>query len=147
MHAAAQSAGLAPRVLGEQGGERLLTDLNHVGQLLHRSWQEERLGVAGLLVWLRTAIEEGNRNDSRRRRLDVDAKAVQFVTIHGAKGLEYPIVYLPQLFDRNIKDWPTMHTYHDGRRPLPRRCRQRPGQGAARAEEAPRRSCGSRTSR
>jgi exodeoxyribonuclease V beta subunit len=114
---AAGAAGLAQRVLAQEGGERLLTDLTHVGQLLHRAGQEERLGVTGLLGWLRTAIDEGNRNDSRRRRLDVDAEAVQFVTVHGSKGLEYPIVYLPQLFDRTVKDWPTVHAYHEGDRP------------------------------
>ncbi|MBW8750520.1 MAG: exodeoxyribonuclease V subunit alpha, partial [Propionibacteriales bacterium] len=113
VHGAASVDGLARRVLAQEGGERLLTDLTHVGQLLHRAGQEERLGVTGLLGWLRTAIDEGNRNDSRRRRLDVDAEAVQFVTIHGSKGLEYPIVYLPQLFDRSVKDWPTVHAYHE----------------------------------
>jgi exodeoxyribonuclease V beta subunit len=117
VHGAAGAAGLAQRVLAEEGGERLLTDLTHVGQLLHQAGQEERLGVTGLLAWLRTAIEEGNRNDSRRRRLDVDAEAVQFVTIHGSKGLEYPIVHLPQLFDRSVKDWPTVHAYHEDGRP------------------------------
>ena len=76
--------------------------------------RSERLGLTGLLAWLREAVEEGNRNDSRRRRLDVDAEAVQFVTIHGSKGLEYPVVYLPQLFDRAVKDWPTIHAYHEG---------------------------------
>jgi exodeoxyribonuclease V beta subunit len=111
---AAQASGLAARVLSQPGGERLLTDLQHVGQLLHRAAQADRLGLAGLLAWLREAVEEGNRNDSRRRRLDVDADAVQFVTIHGSKGLEYPVVYLPQLFDRAVKDWPTIHAYHEG---------------------------------
>jgi exodeoxyribonuclease V beta subunit len=114
VHGAAGVDGLARRVLSEEGGERLLTDLTHVGQLLHRAGQEERLGVTGLLAWLRTAIEEGNRNDSRRRRLDVDAEAVQLVTIHGSKGLEYPVVHLPQLFDRSVKEWPTVHAYHEG---------------------------------
>lgn len=114
VHSAASAAGLSARVLGYVGGERLLTDLNHVGQLLHRAASEQRLGIAGLLVWLREAIEEGNRNDARRRRLDVDTKAVQFVTVHGSKGLEYPVVYLPQLFDRAVKDWPTVHAYHEG---------------------------------
>jgi exodeoxyribonuclease V beta subunit len=111
---AVYAAGLAPRVLAGVGGERLLTDLTHVGQLLHRAGAEQRLGISGLMVWLRDAVEEGNRNDSRRRRLDVDAKAVQFVTIHGSKGLEYPVVYLPQLFDRAVKEWPTVHGYHEG---------------------------------
>ncbi len=111
---AAQAAGLAARVLSQPGGERLLTDLHHVGQLLHQAAQRERLGLTGLLAWLREAVEEGNRNDSRRRRLDVDAEAVQFVTIHGSKGLEYPVVYLPQIFDRAVKEWPTIHAYHEG---------------------------------
>jgi exodeoxyribonuclease V beta subunit len=111
---AAQAAGMAARVLSQPGGERLLTDLHHVAQLLHQAAQRERLGLTGLLAWLREAVEEGNRNDSRRRRLDVDAEAVQFVTIHGSKGLEYPVVYLPQLFDRAVKDWPTIHAYHEG---------------------------------
>jgi len=114
VHSAASAAGLSARVLAQAGGERLLTDLNHVGQLLHRAASQQSLGIAGLLGWLRDAIEEGNRNDSRRRRLDVDSKAVQFVTVHGAKGLEYPVVYLPQLFDRAVKDWPTVHAYHEG---------------------------------
>ncbi|MCW2786343.1 MAG: recB [Marmoricola sp.] len=114
VHSAASAAGLSARVLTKVGGERLLTDLNHVGQLLHRAASEQNLGVTGLLGWLREAIVEGNRNDARRRRLDVDTKAVQFVTIHGSKGLEYPVVYLPQLFDRSVKDWPTVHAYHEG---------------------------------
>lgn len=113
VHSAALAGGMASRVLGTDGGERLLTDLNHVGQLLHRAGTEHRLGVTGLIVWLRDAMAEGNRNDTRRRRLDVDARAVQFVTIHGSKGLEYPVVYLPQLFDRPVKDWPTVHAYHE----------------------------------
>ncbi|HEX2895754.1 MAG TPA: UvrD-helicase domain-containing protein [Marmoricola sp.] len=133
---AAGAAGLAQRVLAEEGGERLLTDLTHVGQLLHQAGQEERLGVTGLLAWLRTAIEEGNRNDSRRRRLDVDAEAVQFVTIHGSKGLEYPLVYLPQLFDRPVKDWPTVHAYHEDGTPCLDVADSPRAKALARAEEA-----------
>jgi exodeoxyribonuclease V beta subunit len=133
---AASAAGLAQRVLAEEGGERLLTDLTHVGQLLHQAGQEERLGVTGLLGWLRAAIEEGNRNDSRRRRLDVDAEAVQFVTIHGSKGLEYPVVYLPQLFDRPVKDWPTVHAYHEDGLPCLDVADSPRAKSLARAEEA-----------
>ncbi|RNL60598.1 exodeoxyribonuclease V subunit beta [Nocardioides marmoriginsengisoli] len=133
---AAHAAGLAPRVLGQQGGERVLTDLNHVGQLLHAAAQEHRLGISGLLVWLREAVSEGNRNDARRRRLDVDAKAVQFVTIHGSKGLEYPVVYLPQLFDRPIRDWPTVHAYHEGDVPCLDLADSPRAKAAARSEEA-----------
>ncbi len=136
VHSAAAAAGLSARVLGCVGGERLLTDLNHVGQLLHRAASEQHLGLAGLLGWLREAIEEGNRNDARRRRLDVDAKAVQFVTVHGSKGLEYPVVYLPQLFDRAVKDWPTVHAYHEGDERCLDVADSARAKAAARAEEA-----------
>lgn len=106
--------GLAQRALSDQGGERLLTDLVHIGQLLHQAAVEQRLGITGLLGWMREAVAEGNRNDSRRRRLDVDAEAVQLVTIHGSKGLEYPVVYAPDLFDSRTHDYATVHAYHEG---------------------------------
>ena len=116
---AAQSAGLATRVLSRPGGERAITDLVHIGQLLHEAVVAQRLGLAGLISWLRDAIDEGNRTDARRRRLDIDAQAVQFVTIHGAKGLEYPIVHVPLLFDRSPRDKARIHSFHlDGERML-----------------------------
>ena len=113
---AIQSTGIGARLLARPDGERLVTDLFHIGQLLHEAAVQGRLGITGLLAWLREAIEEGNRTDARRRRLDVDAEAVQFVTIHGAKGLEYPIVHLPYLFDRWARDKATIHRFHVGDR-------------------------------
>ena len=37
------------------------------------------------------------------RRLDSDAAAVQVMTVWVSKGLQYPIVYLPFAFNRNVK--------------------------------------------
>src|SRR5699024_6870580 len=112
--ASAHALGMAGRVLTHQGGERLLTDLNHVGELLHAVCLEQHLGITGLLAWLREAIEESGRTSTRRRRLDSDAEAVQVSTVHGAKGMEYPVVYLPALYSRSSRDQNTMHIYHQG---------------------------------
>ncbi len=116
---AATAEGLPVRVLGVVGGERHLTDLRHIGEALHEVGLTERLGVASMLTWLRRQVAEGRggRGSERTRRLDSDAAAVQLVTIHASKGLQYPVVYLPALADRNVPK-PSMPLFHDddGRR-------------------------------
>jgi exodeoxyribonuclease V beta subunit len=90
------------RVLATDGGERRLTDLRHVGQLLHAEASAEHLGTGALTAWLRQRVrevgEEGGAEE-RSRRLDTDAEAVQVLTIHRSKGLEFPVVYYPYLWD------------------------------------------------
>jgi exodeoxyribonuclease V beta subunit len=56
----------------------------------------------------------------RTRRLDSDAEAVQLVTIHGSKGLQYPVVYLPTLWNRFTGREPAVPLFHDDEG---RRCR------------------------
>ncbi len=90
------------RLLGIHGGERRLTDLEHVAQLLHAAAGSEGFGVAALTSWLRDRIgaAAGEGSDERTRRLDTDADAVQVLTFHRSKGLEFPIVYCPYLWNR-----------------------------------------------
>ncbi len=95
-------AALPERVLGRQTGERRLTDVRHIGQLLHAAASAEQLGPAALTAWLRTRIAEAEQDsgdEERSRRLESDAQAVQVLTIHRSKGLEFGVVYLPFLWD------------------------------------------------
>lgn len=113
-------AGLTARVLGRVSGERTLTDIRHIGEALHRVSVEDRLGIVGLLGWLREQVADDKLEvaSERTRRLDSDAAAVQLVTIHGSKGLEYPVVYLPTLWNRYVGNDPEIPLFHDddGRR-------------------------------
>ena len=93
---------LAARVLAVGDGERRLTDLRHLAQLLHRAASTERLGVTALRGWLAERVADADRDDGeeeRARRLESDAEAVQVLTIHRSKGLEFPVVYCPFLWD------------------------------------------------
>ena len=65
-----------------------------------------QLGPPALRAWLARRIEEAGIEtadaEDRSRRLDSDADAVQVLTIHRAKGLEFPVVYCPYLWDSGL---------------------------------------------
>ena len=90
---------LPARLLSEPDGERRLTDLRHIGETLHSAATADGLGITALVAWLRKRMEEADDLtdglEERSRRLDSDADAVQVVTIHRSKGLQFPLVYVP----------------------------------------------------
>lgn len=115
---AAQLAGMGRRVLSQRGGERDLTDLAHIAQLLHEAAHRERLGLPGLRDWLRRQAKAGAGPPEHNRRLDSDAAAVQIMTVFVAKGLQFPIVYLPFAFNRNVRSDDILLYHDDGTRCL-----------------------------
>ncbi|MGC4938728.1 UvrD-helicase domain-containing protein [Kribbella sp. DT2] len=128
---AAQLGGMADRVLGWRGGERDMTDLAHLAELLHETAHRERFGLPALLDWLRQESTGKGRTAERTRRLDSDAAAVQIMTVWVSKGLQYPIVYLPFGFNRHIFDDEELLLFHqDGIRSLDIGGRNRPGYSA-----------------
>ena len=107
---------LAARLLATTDGERRLTDLRHLAQLLHRAASAERLGVTALRGWLAERIADAQSEDGeeeRARRLESDAEAVQVLTIHRSKGLEFPIVYCPFLWDPSWIPTKVPVSFHD----------------------------------
>jgi exodeoxyribonuclease V beta subunit len=98
---AAQVRGMGDRVLACQGGERHMTDLAHITQLLQDVTHREHYNLPALRDWLRRQRDERSGSTERNRRLDSDAAAVQIMTVYVSKGLQYPIVYLPFAFNRS----------------------------------------------
>ena len=76
-------------------GERHLTNLLHLGDLL----QTASLGLQGEGALVRYLEDQLRRpqatGDRAQLRLESDANLVQVITLHKAKGLQYPLVFLP----------------------------------------------------
>ncbi len=86
--------GIAARLLQQPLGERRLTDLLHLAELLQEAAQQIS-SEHGLVRWLHEEIEQGGQAEGAQLRLESDTALVKLVTIHKSKGLEYPLVWLP----------------------------------------------------
>ncbi len=88
--------GIGARLLARPGGERQLTDHRHLVELLHAHRRTGRAARArDLASWL-ISQRDGTAGGEGVRRRDTDADAVQVMTIHRSKGLQWPVVLLPE---------------------------------------------------
>ncbi len=90
----------AARLLAMPGGERRLTNVRHVIELLHDEWAEAAVAPEGFAAWMAREVTVSNTPGRRELRLETDSAAVQLLTIHKAKGLEFDVVFCPELWDR-----------------------------------------------
>ncbi|MBF0572323.1 MAG: exodeoxyribonuclease V subunit beta [Desulfamplus sp.] len=95
------------KLLAYTGGERKLTNYLHISELLHIADVKLKPGIDGLINFLaKKRLSNGSQStndksdsDEYKIRLETDEKAVKIITIHKSKGLEFPIVFSPYLYD------------------------------------------------
>lgn len=89
---------VAQRLLALVDSERRLTNLLHLAELLQTE-SLQRPGLEQLLTWFNAQRSAEAHGEDALLRLESDAERVQIVTIHTSKGLEYPLVFCPYLWD------------------------------------------------
>ena len=98
---------LLERILTRHGGrQRLIARLGEeaedgIDALLAQALAYERLdlpSLTGFLCWLETD------EVTIKRQMDSEGRRIRVMTVHGAKGLEAPIVILPETVDRKPPD-------------------------------------------
>lgn len=111
---ATAAAGLRERLLRGPDGERRLTDLRHVAEALHEAALDGGLGASALTEWLRARIDEAavDYAEERSRRLETDSAAVQVITVHASKGLQFPVVLVPFAWNRWSPRSPEILRFH-----------------------------------
>jgi exodeoxyribonuclease V beta subunit len=93
--------GVFATLAGETLAERHIANIAHLLELIQAAESTDNLGCGQTLQWLRTMMSGGHGVEDIELRLESDEEAVRIVTMHSAKGLEYPIVLCPCLWNRS----------------------------------------------
>lgn len=105
---------VAERLLTRPDGERRLTNFLHLAECLHQAGRDHPSPEA-LLRHLESLRRDDSENEAAQLRLESDQNLVRIVTIHKSKGLEYPIVFCPFLWNGRAPGGPGLEgqEYHD----------------------------------
>ncbi|MCZ7559075.1 MAG: UvrD-helicase domain-containing protein [Burkholderiaceae bacterium] len=88
--------GVAQRLAAIRDGDRRLTNLMHLIELLGDDEEARRGPQPALRAWARRrASGAPDERETEELRLESDEDLVRILTVHKSKGLEFPVVFLP----------------------------------------------------
>ena len=95
-----EGEGGAKHLLRHSDGARRLTNYRHLVELLQAAETRDRLPPAELAAWLnRRRADPDSRDEEAKLRIESDERLVRILTVHGSKGLEFPVVFCPFAWD------------------------------------------------
>ena len=105
----ARQSGLEQHLLHTRN-ERSFTNFWQLAEILALA-ADECVTPSALAQWLEAQlqnVEKDKKNTEYQLRLESDEDLVKIVTMHAAKGLEYPLVFCPFVWDASrdlVQDW------------------------------------------
>lgn len=104
------------RLLQQPDGERQLTNLMHLAELIQAYASRRNSSIEAIMAWFASQRQSGAAaQDAAQIRLESDEQLVKVITIHTSKGLEYPVVFCPFLWHQGQpKQKPAVKTFHRG---------------------------------
>jgi exodeoxyribonuclease V beta subunit len=110
--------GVKKRILALKDGERRLTNILQLIELIHKRSEEKNGGITGLIKWLSEQRDPSIPTiEEHQLRLESDELAIKIITIHKSKGLEFPVVFCPFCWESSLsKDKEVI--FHDSNQSL-----------------------------
>ncbi len=105
-------AQVGARLLALVDGERRLTNVLHLSEVLQQASMHPRRSMDKLYQWLVQQCQQQADDDVYQLRLESDDNAVKLVTVHKSKGLEYPVVFVPYAWDGKLNSEKNPVVFH-----------------------------------
>ncbi len=87
-------------IAGQKSAERSIANILHLQELIGQQENDENYGLSQTLQWIERMMQDDGKNENNELLLESDEEAVRIITMHGSKGLEYPVVFCPYLWYR-----------------------------------------------
>lgn len=99
----------------DKQGQRRLANIAHLSELVERKIIADRKTPEAVLAWMRRQFskETADKSEDATLRLETDDNAVKIMTIFTSKGLQFPIVFAPTLFQMDVSQRGNTYEYHD----------------------------------
>ncbi|MBT5436633.1 MAG: exodeoxyribonuclease V subunit beta [Methylococcales bacterium] len=81
--------------------ERKMSNIFQLAELVQTAETQENLNINGTLDWLQRSIADLKYSEQELLRLESDEQAINILTVHRSKGLEFSVVFCPVLWQHN----------------------------------------------
>jgi len=109
-----ENEGLTENIIQTERGQRKITNFNQLVEILHKKESESSMSLYELTNWLNSQ-RAGHmlKEEEYDLRMETDEKAVNLLTIHKSKGLQFPIVFAPFLLSASVNNKFRPFVFHD----------------------------------